>query len=193
MITLLQTAILEHQRKEHMLRNVKSHFEKVRIHSKNAIALLRRDHTDQAQALLQKAEEILREMHLELGKNPHILNQGFYAEALEEYVEAKFFAQFLLNQPHQFPEFVIIDASELMSGMCDFTGELVRRATSIASPQNIKTIEHYQTTIEEIIQELTQVGFRRKLRQKYDETERNLKRIESILYDIRLLKHKENS
>ncbi len=42
--------------------------------------------------------------------------------------------------------------------------------------------------MENVIQELTKVGFQGKLRQKYDEVERNLRKLEGIIYDIKLKK-----
>ena len=49
-----------------------------------------------------------------------------------------------------------------------------------------KKREKFYKLIDNIAEDLTRIGFRGKLRQKYDEVERNLKHMEQILYDIRL-------
>ena len=54
--------------------------------------------------------------------------------------------------------------------------------------ENLKQLSFYKKAIEKIVDELTKIGFMGKLRQKYDEVERNLKKIENILYDIKLKK-----
>jgi len=86
------------------------------------------------------------------------------------------------------PDFIKVGAEEIISGTCDFTGELVRRAVTIANLKNLQDLTLYQKAVENVAQELTKVGFRGKLRQKYDEVERNLRKLEDILYDIKLKK-----
>lgn len=114
------------------------------------------------------------------------MGQNSYKEGIEEYIEAITFFNFLTKSKKRIPDFVRIEPEEIVSGICDFTGELVRKAITIASVENLKQLFFYKKLIEEIVDELTKIGFRRKLRQKYDEVERNLKKIENILYDIKL-------
>ena len=117
-----------------------------------------------------------------------MIDQSFYKEAVEEYIEAITFYNFLTKPNKGVPKFVEVKPEEIIAGICDFTGELLRRAITIASVENFKQIGEYKKIIENIAEQLTKIGFKGKLRQKYDEVERNLSRIEDIIYDIKLKK-----
>ena len=63
---------------------------------------------------------------------------------------------------------------------------MVRKAITLAGSKNFEKILDYKETVEKVIEEMTKIGLEGKLRQKYDEVERNLRKIEDILYDLRV-------
>lgn len=191
LLNILNKAISAYQQKQDLLYEVQKLANEARTFSKRTIALLRRANNKKAKELIKKAEEKFKLINDLAQQNQGLLNQNFYKEAVEEYIEAITLYDFLTNSKREIPNFIKINSEEIISGICDFTGELLRRTRIIASLKNFDKIEEYQTLIESIASELTKIGFSGKLRQKYEEVERNLNRIEEIMYDIKLKKEKK--
>jgi predicted translin family RNA/ssDNA-binding protein len=186
MNNLFQKSIKKYQDAQDLIYGAQKLSNKIRAKSKKAIALLRRDNTEESKEIIKEVENLFRLVNKVFKRNRCLINQNFYKEAVEEYIEAITLYNFLTKPPKEIPDFVEARPEEIISGTCDFTGELLRRAITIANPENLKDLVLYKKTIENIAEGLTKVGFRGKLRQKYDEVERNLRKIENILYDIRL-------
>ena len=163
--------------------------QEIRIASKQTIALMRRDNVKEAKDIFARIETLFKRVNKLISQEKSIVFEHFYKEAVEEYVEAVNFFNFLTKKKKNLPTFVKVAPEEIISGICDFTGELVRRAVNLADTQNLRTLQHYQKTIEDIAEILTKIGFRGKLRQKYDEVERNLNKLEHIIYDIKIKTH----
>lgn len=188
MKNLLKKSVKEYQGTQDLIYETQKLSNKIRATSKKAIALLRRDNIKESEKMIKEVESLFGLINKRIKKNKDLINQSFYKEAVEEYIEAITFYNFLTKSKRRIPDLVEIRPEEVISGTCDFTGELVRRAITIANVENFKQLLLYKKVIEDIAEELTKVGFRGKLRQKYDEVERNLRKIEDILYDIKLKK-----
>ncbi len=187
MLKSLLPFIKDYLRKGELIREQKSRFESIRVQSKGAIALLRRGNEYESRTAVSAAESLFVELHPILKKNPFLLEQGMYSEAVEEYAEAKYLGAFLTGEEASFPKNILLTAEQNLSGICDATGELVRRAVTIAHPDRIKEIEGFRDITEEVVRELSRLPLSKKMRSKYDDSERNLRRIEEILYDLRLI------
>jgi len=188
MNNLLKKSIKKYQKVQDLAYGVQKLSNKIRTKSKEAIALLRRDNIKESKKNIKETEELFKLINKIIKKNRELLNQSFYKEAVEEYIEAITYFNFLTSSKTKIPDFIEVGAEEIISGTCDFTGELVRRAVTIANPKNLQELTLYQKAVENVARELTKVGFLGKLRQKYDEVERNLRKLEDILYDIKLKK-----
>ena len=188
MDNLIKKSIKEYQKKQDLIYNLQKLSDQVRARSKKVIALLRRDNIKEGKKIIIEIEDIIKEINKIFKKNKSLTGQNSYKEGIEEYIEAITFFNFLTKSKKRIPGFVITGPEEMISGICDFTGELVRKAITVASVENFKQLSFYKKVVEEIADELTRIGFKGKLRQKYDEVERNLKKIENILYDIKLKK-----
>ena len=188
MNNLLRKSIKKYQEGEDLKYGVQKLSNKIRAKSKEAIALLRRNNIKESKKRIKNIEELFKLINKIVSKNEELLNQSFYKEAVEEYIEAIIYFNFLEKAETKIPKFIQTGFEEIISGICDFTGELVRRAITIANPKNLKDLILYQKTMENVAQELTKVGFRGKLRQKYDEVERNLRKLQDILYDMKFKK-----
>lgn len=190
MNNLFKKSIKEYQKTQDLSHEIQKLSNKIRTDSKKAIALLRRDNARESKETIDLAKEFFREINQKTKKNRELMNQGFYKEAVEEYIEAVAYYNFLTESKIKIPNFIEVVPEEIISGVCDFTGELVRRAITTASAENLAGLFQYKKAIENVAEELTKIGFKGKLRQKYDEVERNLGRMENILYDIKLKKIK---
>ena len=73
-----------------------------------------------------------------------------------------------------------------MVGICDLTGELVRRAVNQVVQGNTGEAEKIKQAINEIMAELVEFDMTGYLRTKYDQAKRNLKKIEHIIYELKI-------
>jgi translin len=190
MIKQLQAALKEYESEQQILTTKRKQFELIRIAAKKAIALLRRANLQEAHKLITDCQESLTSLAPVIEQNSTLKESSFYKEATEEFAEAWIYYCFLNKNEFSWPPKIIIDSEQQLGGFSDFTGELVRRAITEASTSNLKRIENYRNLTQNIVEELTQAGLSRKLRSKYDATERNLTKIENIIYDLRLLQEK---
>ncbi len=191
MNNILRKSIKEYERKQALIIEAKKTLNKIRANSKTAIALLRRDNKKEAKNLIEETEGFLKLIGQKISKNQFLTSQGPYKEAIEEYIEAITFYNFLTKSKKSSKEIlktVKVEPEEIISGICDFTGELVRKGLTIAAKNDLTLLIKYKETIESIAEELSKIGFTKKTRNKYDAVERNLKRIEEIIYDIKLKK-----
>lgn len=179
----IQQLLKRYQRYQLLRQQLKVIAEQVRANAKLATSLLRRDDYKQASALIKKCESFLKQGQKMINRAGGLANEGFWREAMEEYVEAKVYYSFLRLEPLKFLEGVEIGVEEALGGVCDFTGELVRKAISLNSGDKLKQTYHYKSLVEKIVLALSKISFSGKLRSKYDQVERNLKRLEEILYE----------
>lgn len=156
-----------------------------RANSKKAISLLRRNNIKESKRTI-KGINLFRLINKAVKKNKDLIEQNFYKEAVEEYIEAITLYSFLTKYKKEIPGFIKTEPEEIISGICDFTGELVRRAITIASVESFGELISYKKAIENVAEQLAKIGFNGKIRQKYDEVERNLRKVEDIIYDIKL-------
>jgi len=186
MFSLLKKSVRSYVRHGELIGKMKAPSNEVRVVSKRSIALLRRGNLREAESLLRDAETTLRKLAVMMKQHPDFQSVGFYQDAAEEYVEAIAFYSVMTKQTLRIPRGVVLTPETVLSGICDTTGELLRRAVTIAGNDEAGEIERYRNSTEDVIAQLTVLGLSGKLRSKYDDVERNLQRIEGILYDIRL-------
>lgn len=154
--------------------------------SKQAIFALHRDEQKKAGDLILNVEKIFKELSEKFKRGKRLQYEGAYKAAVEEYVEAKLFHQFLKTQKIAVIQEVKVNLEEYLGGLCDFTGELVRRAVKLVTQKNYEEIKKYAQVADQIISELIQFDLTKILRNKYDQTIKNLKKLEEILYDLSL-------
>jgi predicted translin family RNA/ssDNA-binding protein len=154
--------------------------------AKQAIFAFHRDDMNGGNALLSEVEAIFSELEKKFKKEEELRYEGSYRAALEEYVEAKFFGGFLEGKKIDFIKVVQIDADSYLAGLCDFTGELLRKAVLSATDKKFKRVEELASGIREVIGELLKFNLTSYLRTKYDQAKHNLRRVEEILYDVKM-------
>ena len=159
--------------------------------SKQVIFSLHRDDHKEAAKLLGLAEASFTKLNKLFEKDADLKSEGSYLAALEEYVEAKFFNLYLTGKSIDYVDVGFpIGYDEYLSGICDFTGELTRKAVLFAGDGKYEEVMGLKKTVEDIIAELIKFDLVGKMRVKYDEAKRNLKRLEEIVYDLKIRGYK---
>ncbi len=154
--------------------------------SKQAIFAFHRDDFKGGNTLLSEVEAIFRDLEKKFKQQAELRYEGSYRAALEEYVEAKFFGGFLEGEKIDFIKGPEIDADSYLGGLCDFTGELVRKAVLAATDKKFKKVEELVAGVRDVIGELIKLNLTGYLRTKYDQAKHNLRRAEEVLYDVKM-------
>lgn len=152
--------------------------------SKQAIFLLHRDDIDRAGKMLDEIENMLMGMKKLFSRERRLQYEGYYKDCLEEFVEAKLFYNFLQKGNIEINSKVDLSFDDYLGGLCDLTGEILRKAVQIATQKKYTQLTLYQRAVEKILGELIKFDLTSKLRSKYDAAKRNLRRIEEIMYDV---------
>ncbi|NCF74949.1 MAG: hypothetical protein GWO87_00455 [Xanthomonadaceae bacterium] len=157
--------------------------------SKQAIFAFHRDDMKDGQRLLKQAEDGLKSINQRFIKeHSYLLYEGSLKAAQEEFIEAKFFSMILTGKKLDLVKDIEINFESYFGGLCDLTGEIVRKSVNLASLGEDKKIFYFKEVIDEIINELIKFNLIGYLRVKYDQAKNNLIRIEKICYDINLKK-----
>lgn len=155
--------------------------------SKRVIFALHRDNIKQASKLLLEAEKTLQALEKKFGYN-RLVKEGAYRAGAEEYVEAKMFYRVLTGKKVDKVNKIELGTDSYLAGICDLSGELVRRAVNLVAAGKIKEVEKIKKAINEIMAELVEFDMTGYLRTKYDQAKNSLRKIEHIDYEIKIRK-----
>ena len=154
--------------------------------SKQAIFAFHRDDQGGGEALLKEVEMIFSELEKKFKKEEELRDEGSYRAALEEYVEAKFFGRVLKGEKIDFIKEVFVDTDSYLAGLCDLTGELTRKAVLFATERKFNEVERMAKGVRLVMAELIKFNLTGYLRTKYDQAKHNLRRVEEVLYDVKM-------
>jgi len=155
-------------------------------HAKRAIFAMHRDNMKEAEVKLKACIDILRALDKKYKNSPAIKNEGSYKAAVEEYVEASLFHQFLTSGKIGKVEGLDIHPEVFIAGLCDVPGELYRYAIKAATKKDIKTVDKCATTAQDIVGELTEFNLTKYLRTKFDQAKSAVNKLEYIVYEVNL-------
>ncbi len=155
--------------------------------SKRIIFALHRGDMERAEKLLAETEEALMALEKKFGFN-RIIQEGAYKAGAEEYVEAKMYFRITAGKKVDKVIKIKLAQESYLAGICDLTGEMVRRAINQVSKGNNKEAEEMKEAINQIMAELVEFDFTGYLRTKYDQARSNLRKIEHIIYEIKIRK-----
>jgi predicted translin family RNA/ssDNA-binding protein len=156
--------------------------------AKQAIFALHRENLKEAEATLAEAEKLFKYLQTKIDEEDGLKYEGAYLAAVEEFIEAKLFEQYIKSGKIELIKGHKFEAESYFGGICDFTGEVVRRAIFLATKRRYKEVERCWAIIDEIIHELIQLNLLGSLRPKYDQAKNNLRKIEEIMYDLEIKK-----
>src|SRR4030042_307978 len=101
--------------------------------AKMAIFALHRDNMAEAEKCFQEADKLFQYLGTKIKIEKGLDYEGAYLAAMEEYVEAKLFYQYLKTGKISAIPGLKIDCDSYLGGLSDFTGELVRKAVYLAT------------------------------------------------------------
>ncbi len=155
--------------------------------SKRVIFSLHRGDQKKAEESLREIEVILKELQAKFSFN-RVSKEGSYKAAVEEYVEAKTFYLVINGKKIEKFKGIKISFDSYLGGICDLTGELVRRAVNKAAAGEVKEVLKLKEYINQIMAELVEFDMAGYMRTKYDQARASLRKIEQINYDISIRK-----
>lgn len=152
--------------------------------SKQLIYSLHRKNIKEADTLLKQARKEKAELDSIAKKHAKLSYEGSYSEACQEYVEALCYYDFIKNSKVTKLSSLKVSMGDYLMGISDLTGEVTRRAVTIAN-KDIDSFKKIKKLVEEIFGEFLKFDLRNgNLRKKSDSIKWNLKKLEDIAYDI---------
>jgi predicted translin family RNA/ssDNA-binding protein len=155
--------------------------------SKRAIFSMHRGDIDKAGESLVAIEKILIDLEKKFSFN-RLSDEGSYKAGVEEYIEAKMYYLIISGKKIDKIKGLSIKYDSYLGGICDTTGELVRRAVNEAARGNFAEVDKLKNIINDIMAELVEFDMTGYLRTKYDQAKGNLRKIEQVAYEVNLRK-----
>lgn len=148
--------------------------------SKQVIYGIHRDDKDVA-----KLVSTLKAKVSQLRTRGELQFSSFYKTAMQEYVEAIAMYDFLKNHKLPTQPQLFVSAPDYLSGLCDLTGELMRKANNLVingKPQEAILIKEL---VDDIYGEFLSLDIRdNDLRKKADQIKYNLRKLEDIAFHL---------
>jgi translin len=110
---------------------------------------------------------------------------GIEDTALQEYVEALAFYHFVQNRRIPTRKELGVDTENYLMGLCDLTGELMRKAVKDVIEGDYKSAKEITCVVEDIYGEFLKFDLRNgTLRQKADSIKWNLQKLEQLVLEV---------
>ncbi|MDP3765980.1 MAG: hypothetical protein Q8R04_05695 [Nanoarchaeota archaeon] len=149
--------------------------------SKQIIYATQRNDLKDADSVIKKIKEKVKKLR----KVNIITDTNINAVAFQEYVEAIAFYEFVKNGKIPSRASLGVSAEEYLSGLCDLTGELVRKAIYDVIHKKFDEAAKIKELVHDIYGEFLKLNLRNgELRKKSDSIKWNLKKLEEVMYDI---------
>lgn len=149
--------------------------------SKLIIYAVQRGSLDEAAKKIEKLKELIKK----LPKDNYDTNMATVAR--QEYVEALTFYNFIKNNQLVGKEELNVTSYEYLLGLCDLTGELMRKAVNLIIKDKIDEAEKIRNIVDGLYHEFLKLNLRNgELRKKSDQIKWNLEKLENMMYDIKL-------
>ncbi|MFW6014442.1 MAG: translin family protein [Nanoarchaeota archaeon] len=160
--------------------------------SKHAIFSVHNNELENAREKLVEAEKLIKET-CKVKCSTKLDSIGALSSAMQEYVEAKCYLSYMEKKKLPTQKALKVEVDDYLLGLCDLTGELARRAVVTVTNNNTKEVYVIRGLVEKIFELMLQLNLRNgELRKKSDAIKWNLKKIEGIIYDLKI-KGIENS
>ena len=149
--------------------------------SKQIIYAAQRNDLKEAEASIKNIKEKVSK----LKKINIIADTNIHSAAFQEYVEAMAFYDFVKNKKIPTKKSLGVSAEDYLSGLCDLTGELGRKAIYDVIHKKFDEAEIIKEFVHDIYGEFLKLNLRNgELRKKSDSIKWNLKKLEEVMYDI---------
>ena len=149
--------------------------------SKQVIYAAQRNDLKEAEPAIKNIKNKIRKL-----KNVNMITDtNINSVAFQEYVEAVAFYEFVKNKKIPTKKSLGVSAEDYLSGLCDLTGELVRKAIFDVIHRKFDEAERIKNLVNDIYGEFLKLHLRNgELRKKSDSIKWNLKKLEEVMYDV---------
>lgn len=154
--------------------------------SKQAIFSAHEGNLKEAEENLKIAKDSLTELNKKYNKSNRLQSEGMYKDCVEEYLEARLFVDILNGKNIDIQKGFNFNPEEYLGALSDMTGELVRQCVLKGNVENLNLIKKYREITKDVIGFMLKLYMTGKIRMKFDQAKSNLKRIESMIYEINL-------
>jgi predicted translin family RNA/ssDNA-binding protein len=152
--------------------------------SKTAIYALQRGDSKTAASVIAVMKKGVAEL------KPYSENSAFSGTikpAIQEYVEAACFNEFVLTGKMLPRKELGISAEHYVAGLCDLSGEIVRKAINAAINDDTALVLSAKKFVETLYYGLLQLDLRNgELRKKFDGIKYDLKKLEDVVLSLKL-------
>ena len=121
-------------------------------------------------------------------KKPIFYYSGPFKIAVQEFVEAVCYYEFVKNKKIPSAKELKVDTEYYLLGLCDLTGELVRKAINSAINNDYDQALFIKKFVNDLYNELMLFEFRNELRKKFDSIKYDLKKLDELALGIKLKK-----
>jgi len=120
--------------------------------------------------------------------NAHVwLDTNISKVALQEYVEALCYYHFIKDNKIPTTTSLNVDNENYLMGLCDLTGELVRKAVNSVIKKDFRQAVEIKDLVDEVYGEFLKFNLRNsELRRKSDQIKWNLKKLEDVVFELKL-------
>jgi predicted translin family RNA/ssDNA-binding protein len=162
--------------------------------SKQAVYSVHRHEMKEAGKLITQAEKDIAIIKKNIINNPKLDFVGAYSAAIQEYVEAKCYYEFIRCGCVPSQQQLDVQVEDYLLGLCDLTGELGRKTVLAAIAKDYQMVVTIRNLVDDIHGLFLQLNLRNgELRKKSDSIKWNLKKIEDVLYDVKTKGHFQES
>jgi translin len=149
--------------------------------SKLIIYAVQRGSLDEASKQIIKIKELIKK----LPDKDYDTNMATVAR--QEYVEALCFYHYIKDNKLVTKDELKVSSYEYLLGLCDLTGELMRKAVNAVIKDKIEDAENIRILVDKIYHQFLKLNLRNnELRKKSDQIKWNLEKLENMMYDLKI-------
>ncbi|MBI4438745.1 hypothetical protein HY640_02330 [Candidatus Woesearchaeota archaeon] len=149
--------------------------------SKQAIYSVHRDEFDSARKLLDEMKGKVSEL-----VSFADIDEGHFRAALQEFVEAACVYGVVVEQSLPQKKSLGVSVEHYLLGVCDLSGELVRRAVNSAAKGRVEEALRLKDFLDGLYGEMLKFDFRNgDIRRKFDGMKYDLRKLEDLAFELR--------
>jgi predicted translin family RNA/ssDNA-binding protein len=180
----MRKAVHEYDKKRELL--IKKSRDVLKL-SKQIIYAVHRDDLKKASLLIRDIRKEKATMEKIAQHSPAMLSEGSFKVSLQEYAEALLYYSIITHKKMATRKEVDVPTYHYILGLCDVTGELVRKAVHLAGKSHVDDVVAIKNLVDEIFGELLAFDFRdNETRRKFDSVKYDLKKLEDLVLQLKL-------
>ncbi len=155
--------------------------------SKEIIYLVNKGSIDEAEKKYKEIRKEYENLKKLVNKDISLYSVGMFKVASQEYVEAASYLFFIKNRKLLTTEETGVGFEYYLLGVCDLTGELVRRAINLAIRGEYNDSVQIKDFVSDLYEEMLKINIMNgELRKKFDSIKYDLKKLEDLVLELKL-------